>query len=187
MLIDAKSKKVFEKPDTGLFLGVLADIIYVKDKPTRFGPKDVARLVWVLNAKDTEGNYYRVMTEANQSMHENARLYAIIKDIQLGTPPAVPFDPDSLIGTVRKLVVVREKSEDGTKDFANIKAYTKPDAGETFAVPTGFVRSKDRAAKGALTTTGTAALAAAPAATAPAATIAPVATAPEINDEDIPF
>ena len=51
MIIENKGK-VFEKPDNGLFLGVLADIIYIKDKPSKFGPKDVARLVWILNARD---------------------------------------------------------------------------------------------------------------------------------------
>lgn len=143
MLINNNSK-TYEKPDSGLFLGVLADIVYIKAKATKFGPRDVARLVWILDAKDKEGNYYRVMTEANQSLNEKARLYSILKDIRGGTPPPVPFDPDELIGAVNQLVITREKSQDGTKDFANVKAIIPNTSGKTFAVPAGFIRAKDK-------------------------------------------
>lgn len=186
MLIDAKSKKEFEKPDSGLFLGVLADIQYVANKMTKFGPKDVARLIWILNAKDSEGNYYRVMTEVNQSMHENSRLYAAIRDIQMGTPPPVPFDPDALIGTVRQLVIAREKSADGTKEFANIKAYIAPTAGQTFAVPSTFIRAKDRPKNGSQYTNSAPVAQATTTASTTANAPAPVASAP-VQDEDIPF
>ena len=176
--------KTFEKPDSGLFLGVLADVVYVKDKPTKFGLRNVVRLVWILDKKDKEGNHYRVMSECNQSLHENSRLFALLKDIRLGAAPPVPFDPDEMIGTLRKLVVVREESEDKTKVFANIKAYMKPEAGETFAIPQGFVRSKDKPAKG--TQPQQASTPATQQASAPAAQqAAPVAK--QAVEEDIPF
>lgn len=159
-MIINNNAKTFEKPDGGMFLGVLADIIYVKAKPTQYGPRDVARLVWILDAKDKEGNFYRVMTEANQSLNEKARLYSLAKDVRNGTPPPVPFELDELIGSVNNLVIVREE-KDG-KVFANIKAIV-PAPGKVFAIPQGFVRQKDKPAKGVTET------ASAPA-TAPAAT-----------------
>ncbi len=146
--------KVFEKPDSGLFLGVLADIVYIKDKPTQYGPKNKSCLVWILNAKDKEGNYYRVRTEATSSLNEKARLYSLAKDIRNGVAPPVPFELDDLIGSVNQLVISREKSADGTKDFANVKAILPAAAGQTFAIPAGFVRFKDRPAKGTAPATG---------------------------------
>jgi hypothetical protein len=179
--------KVFEKPDTGSFLAVIADVVYVKDKPTKFGPKNVVRIVWILNAKDKEGNYYRVMTEANQSLHENARLYSLLKDIRGGVAPPVPFDPDDMIGTVKNLVIVREKSEDGTKDFANIKAYLPLNPGQTFAVPQGFVRQKDKPAKGTQPAQDSAPAPQQQSAPASVQNTAPVQTTAPVQDSDIPF
>lgn len=193
MLISNTGKN-FEKPDSGLFLGVLADVIYVKDKMTQYGPKDVVRLIWILDKKDKENNYYRVMTEASQSLHENSRLFAILKDINFGTPPPVPFDPDLMIGTVRNLVIVKEKSDKidpktgQPKEFSNIKAYMPTNPGQTFAVPQGFVRAKDKPAKGTQPqqkpqqTAGPAPQSAA----APAPNAAPVQAAPT-NDQEISF
>ena len=143
MIVDNTSK-TYEKPDSGLFVGVLADIVYFKDKPTKFGPKNTARLIWVLNAKGKDGNYYHVMTEATQSLNEKARLYTLAKDIRNGTPPPVPFELDELIGSVNGLVITREKSPDGTKDYANVKAIIPNSTGQSFAVPKDFVRHKDR-------------------------------------------
>ena len=163
MLI-SNNQKSFEKPDSGLFLGVLADIVYITGKATQYGPRDVARLIWVLEAKDKEGHHYRVMTEANQSMNEKARLYGLAKDIRNGVPPPVPFELDELLGSVNQLVISREKSADGTKEFANIKAIIAAPAGTTFVVPADFVRDKDKdKTKGKQTGTTASAPATAPA------------------------
>ena len=179
MLI-TNSAKTYEKPDSGLFLGVLADIVYIKAKPTQYGPRDVARLIWILDAKDKEGNFYRVMSEANQSLNEKARLYTLAKDIRNGVAPPVPFELDELIGSVNQLVITREKSADGTKDFANIKAIIPNTTGKTFAVPAGFVRDKDKPAKGTTQGTTQATTTASASATAPAAA-ASVDTSKEVQ------
>lgn len=165
MLIQ-NSGKTYEKPDSGLFTGVLADIVYIENKPSQYGPRNVARLVWILDAKDKNGNNYEVMAEASQSMNEKARLYGLAKDIRNGTPPPVPFELDELIGSVNQLVISREKSVDGTKDFANIKAIIPAKPGEVFKIPAGFVRRKDRPKNGPASTTTVSAPATAPAASA---------------------
>lgn len=177
-MLVSNNVKPFEKPDSGLFTGVLADVIDLGNLPTSFGPKPKVRLVWILDAKDKEGNFYRVMTQATASLNEKARLYGIVKDIRDGAAPPVPYDLDLLIGKVNQLVISREKSADGTKEFANVKAIIPAKQGTTFAVPQGFVRQKDK--KDQKSTTGTTASAAA--SQAPAA----VASGADTTD-DIPF
>ncbi|MGH7744948.1 MAG: hypothetical protein ACREQ5_09110 [Candidatus Dormibacteria bacterium] len=142
MIINNTGKN-FEKPDAGLFVGVLADVVDLGLKDYGYGPKLQIRLVWILNAKDKEGNYYRVATQATGSLNEKARLYKIVRDILDAAPP-VPFDIDFLIGKVNQLLIVREKSADGTKEYANVKAIIPATEGTVFAIPQGFIREKDK-------------------------------------------
>lgn len=176
-MIIENNAKPFEKPDSGLFLGVLADIVYIKDKPTNFGPKNKSRLIWILDAKDKDGNYYRVMTEATSSLNEKARLYSLVKDIRNGVPAPVPFELDELIGSVNQLVISREKSPDGTKEYANVKAIIPKKADQNFAIPAGFKRSKDIVKTGAAV--GTVA--------SQTASAAPATAASVDTSDDIPF
>ena len=112
MLIDVKPGKVFELPTKGLKLGVLADIVYIKGKMTGYGLKDIARFIWLLEAKDSEGAHFRVMREVNQSMADNSSMYALITEIRGGTPPPVPYDPDVLIGTSSIIGITRTSGVD---------------------------------------------------------------------------
>jgi hypothetical protein len=153
MIIDTKPRKEFEKPDAGLFLGVLADIVYIKDKPTKYGLKNVARLVWILDAKDSEGNFYRVMKEVNQSLDPSSNLFGLATDIRNGTAPPVPFELDELIGSVNQVVVTRTAGTDKRTGkptvYANVANVLPAKANQKFAIPEGFVRAKDRPARGA--------------------------------------
>jgi hypothetical protein len=190
MLIDAKPGKVFELPKAGLKLGVLADVVYVKQKMTPFGLKDIARFVWLLEAKDTEGNNFRVMREVNQSMADNSSMYALLTEIRGGTPPPVPFDPDSLIGTSSVLGITRtsgaDKKTGKPREYANVNSVNVIEEGQpTFAIPAGFVRDVNipRDAKGNKIKTQTAApqgaqaaAAQQPAASAPATPAAAAST-----------
>jgi hypothetical protein len=177
MLVES-SMKVFEKPKSGLYRGVLADVVNLGPVTQTYQGKTkvspMVRLVWILNAKDSEGNYFRVMRQVTASMAEKANLYGIVRDIILGTPE-VPFELETIIGRNSELVVALEKSKKG-KDYANVKAIMAPLSTEVFRVPADFVRSKDRK-----NTQTTSAQTAAPASTATAA--APV----QADEEDIPF
>lgn len=187
LIIDSTGK-IYEKPDSGLFVGVLADIVYItaqeyeerqkrKNKPMPFGAKAKARLVWILDAKDKAGNYYQVSSEVNQSLNEKATLFGLVKDIRNGVPPPVPFELDELIGSVNGLVITREKSPDGKNEFANVKAIIATPAGRTFAVPAGFKRAKDTPKSGMT----------APATTTPATSNAPAQAATVDNTPVIQF
>lgn len=184
MLVNSTSK-VFEKPKSGLYRGVLADVVDIGpvtrtyQGKTRVAPE--VRLVWVLNAKDSEGNNFRVMRQVTASMSEKANLFGIVKEILLSVPTELPFELESLIGRNSELVVQLEESTKKRGTFnANVKAILAPLTADVFAVPADFVRSKDRKDKQAASPATPVGSAAAPVAT----TQAP---APQIEDEDIPF
>lgn len=180
MLVNSTSK-VFEKPKSGLYRGVLADVVdlgpitRVYKGKTRVAPE--VRLVWVLNAKDTEGNNFRVMRQVTASMSEKANLFGIVRDILL-TTPAIPFELETLIGKNSELVIALEESKKNPGTFnGNVKAIMAPLTTLIFAVPADFVRNKDKKDKEATSTQSAAPAQAATAAAAPQ----------PIEDEDIPF
>lgn len=142
--------KVFEKPKPGLYRGVLADIVDLGLISNTYQGKTemvpTVRLVWILDAKDAEGGYFRVMRQVRASMGENANLFGIVKDMTGKTPVVVAgedYDLDPLLGHNNELVIALETSKKG-KEFANIKAIMQPLTKVNFAVPSDFVRSKDR-------------------------------------------
>ena len=189
MLVES-NMKVFEKPKSGLYRGVLADVVNLGPVTQTYQGKTkvspMVRLVWILNAKDSEGNHFRVMRQVTASMAEKANLYGIVRDITLATPE-VPFELETLIGRNSELVVALETSKKG-KAYANVKAIMVPLSPEVFKVPADFVRNKDRKDAQA----GAAALvAAAPlvgqVASGLAQSASAAANAPQPEDEDIPF
>lgn len=138
------NRKEFEKPKNGPYIGVVVDVVDLGLVVTGFGPKAKIRIVWLLNSKDSEGNYFQVMSQVNASANEKSALYGIVKGI-LGVVPAPPFDAEILIGKSNQLFVVQEPSADGKKTFANVKVILPlPDGTPPMAIPAGFVRSKDR-------------------------------------------
>jgi hypothetical protein len=183
MLVNSNTK-VFEKPTSGMFLGVLADIVdlgLVRNK--KYGnTQPMVRLVWVLNSKDSEGNNFRVMKQVTASMSEKANLFGVVRDI-IGKKPEVPFELENLINTNSQLVISSEEAPDG-KVYANIKAILLPQPGTPhFAVPAGFVRNKDKKNQPATSAQPTFATTAVTAVTS----TAPAAGGVQVEDEDIPF
>jgi len=45
-LIVEDKKKVYEKPDSGTFVAVIADVVDLGPKPTKYGSRNKIRLVW---------------------------------------------------------------------------------------------------------------------------------------------
>ena len=175
------NKKNYEKPGSGAFVGVIADVVDLGIIATTFGNKSKVRIVWVLGkidgsgyAVDSEGNPFRVMSELTASIHEKSDLFKLIRGV-LGTPPpAGPYDVEQLLGRSNQLFIVREKSKDGQREFANVKGILPLPAGvPSLAIPANFVRRGAR---------NTAAGAAAPVA-APAVAAAPFtpAVAPSVQ------
>ena len=171
--------KVFEKPESGIFHGILADIVELKDVKTVYKGvekvQDCVRFIWILDKNGKDGKPLSVAQRYTKVLHENSNLYKAVKQIK-DTAPPIPYDIELLLGTIKKLVIIRDTKEGG-KDYANINGYLPPDKGVQVAVPADFVRSKDRPKQGTATATAPA---------QPAQTKAP-ASEPEVADEDIPF
>jgi hypothetical protein len=134
----------FENPKSGAFIGVVVDVAELYNVPGKFGPKNKVRIIWILDAQDSQGKPFRVMEQVNASINEKARLYEIAKGV-LGAPPAAKsFDTESLLGKANQLFIVVEKGEDG-KEYAHVKGILPLPAGAVVpTVPADFVRSKDK-------------------------------------------
>lgn len=193
MLVNSNAK-VFEKPSSNLYTAVLADIVDLgpvyNKKYDKTNP--MVRLVWILNAKDKEGNFFRVMRQVTASMGEKAHLFGIVKDIT-GSTPALPYEIENLLGKNSRLVVSLETAPNGNK-YANVKAIMSVEPGaEYFPVPKDFVRSKDRqtqqAAQAAAATSQAPAPATQQAQPNQAAAVHTPAPPPpaQADEEDIPF
>lgn len=173
--------KEYEKPQTGSYVGVLADVINLGIVQGKFGPKPTARLVWLLKDTDSEGSHFRVMIQATASMNEKAKLYKRVSEV-LNSPVPDNYDLENLIGKCNMLMVRRsETTVNGKKKiYANIESIFPLPAGTApFAIPQGFVRKKDQQQNGSSPAQ------AAPQQQAAAPVSAPVQT--EVADEDIPF
>ncbi|VVB52906.1 Uncharacterised protein [uncultured archaeon] len=144
-----RSGKEFEKPESGQYLAILADIVDLGIIKTSYNnvekSQPMTRFVWLLEVNGKDGKPLQVQARYNNNLYsakgKESNLYKAIKQI-LGTAPPVTLDPETLIGSVRKLFVIREVSEKG--DFANIMGITPAEAGKTVAIPTDFVRDKNK-------------------------------------------
>lgn len=136
------TQKEYEKPETGEFVGVIVDVVDLGKIKGKFGEKPKVRIVWTLNANDSEGNPFRTAQQVTASMNEKATLFNIIKDVD-GEAPSNSYDLDLLIGKSRKLYIKKEKGADG-KWYSNIKAIMPLGNLPALAVPANFVRAKDK-------------------------------------------
>ncbi len=178
------SNKVYEQPKGGLYEGVLADVIDLGMVQGMYGIKPRTRLIWILNATDSEGNFFRVQKSYNAVLHEKSNLYADVRDM-LGAAPSIPYELDLLIGKNFQLVIVPATKKDGTP-CVNVKAILAPKSGQNFQIPADFVRNKDRSKTQQPNTQAARPATAAPA--QPAASVqAPAAPPVETADEDLPF
>ena len=151
-LIVTDNKKQYEKPESGAYNAVLVDTADLGVVATKFGNKNKVRFIWVLGkldgsgyAVDTEGNPFRVMSEMNATTNEKSDLFKTIQGILGVAPPAGAYDVEQLIGRNNQLFIVREKSKDGQKEYANVKGILPyPPTLAPLPIPQGFVRHKDR-------------------------------------------
>lgn len=160
IIASAKSTKEYEKPETGMYHGVLADIVDLGNVTTQFKGEvkvqHMVRFVWVLDTLGKDKNRYpetfgkplQATQRFNLSLHEKANMYKTVKQILNAPPPVSETNPDydieQLIGSVRKIFILRELSEDGKKDYPNVQGVSAADPGVNVSVPQGFVRAKFR-------------------------------------------
>ena len=142
--------KTYEKPVSGQYHGVLADIVDLGMVTTTFNnqtkTQPMVRFVWILNVNGKDGKPLRVTQRFNvNSLHEKSNVYKTLKQI-IGAPPAQNLDIETLIGQTRFLWISTEAKPDG-KEFANIMGILPAQPGPNgqpiaVQIPADFVRDK---------------------------------------------
>ena len=143
--------KTYEKPDSGQYHAVLADIVDLGLVTSTYQGQTktfpAVRFVWILDRLGKDGKPLQVQQRFNvTSLHEKSNVYKTLKMI-LGAPPAQNLDIESLIGQTRLLWIQKETKADN-KEFANIMgilpAQVSPATGQQIVVPipADFIRDK---------------------------------------------
>ena len=133
---------------------VCVDITPLKAYETQYGVKQKFKIAFELDLIDKSRNPVQpwvVMTAPmTPSLHEKAGLTRFLKD-WFGRPLTAEetnnLDLDGLIGRPATVVIVHEKSQDGTKTFANIKLIMPHKHGEALKPSGLWVRLEDRPPK----------------------------------------
>jgi hypothetical protein len=152
LLATTRNGKTFEKADSGMYHGILADIQDLGPVTTTYQgiskTQEMVRFIWVLDKSGKEGPL-TVSQKLGKNLHEKSNLYKTVKQILNAAPP-LQLDLETLVGSVRQLLVVRETSgTPGTqdfKDFSNVQGIVPAQAGVTVALPQGFLRDKSKPA-----------------------------------------
>lgn len=149
LMFTTKGGANFEKPNTGMYHGVLADIVDLGEVTTVYNGQSktqpMVRFVWILNANGKDGKPLSVTARFNNNLHEKSNLYKSVKQILNAAPP-LTLNPESLIGQTRKLFIQRDVTGEGQqqKDFANILGISPADSGVGVAIPADYVRDKNK-------------------------------------------
>jgi hypothetical protein len=130
---------------------VCVDITPLKTYETQYGTKQKFKVAFELEIQDQSRNPVQpwvVMTAPmTPSLHEKAGLTKFLKD-WFGRPmseeEANGLNLDTLIGRPAFVVIAHEKSQDGTKTYANIKLIMPHKHGEPLKPSGLWVRLEDR-------------------------------------------
>lgn len=133
---------------------VCVDITPLKAYETQYGTKQKFKIAFELDLIDKSRNPVQpwvVMTAPmTASLHEKAGLTRFLKDWYgraLTAEDTTSLNLDNLIGRPATVVIVHEKSQDGTKTFANIKLIMPHKVGEPLKPSGLWVGLEDRPPK----------------------------------------
>jgi hypothetical protein len=139
-MILKKIMKPFEMCDEDSHLAVLADIVYLGTRNTKYGPKEQLRFKWLVQQTGTDGKELSVISTYNNSLGQGASLVKAITDIT-GKPPTDGFDTESLIGANNRITVKHDKKPDG-RVYPNVIAILRPGKSDPkLPIPEWFKRA----------------------------------------------
>lgn len=147
--------KVFDRPAGGVYFGTIIDLVEMSQQPTRFGPKDKIRILWVLsypnNAPylDKEGKPMTIAGFYNATVSDNSNLTKAIRQIIQGQVPVLNNTEDLerlLLGRSNQLFVTQEPDQQKPNEFVSFVAGITPLPPGAIPpqVPAGFVRFKNK-------------------------------------------
>lgn len=148
MKLSKKSSGNFVPHDDGSFRAVCVDVTPLEKQQSKFGERDIFRLVFETDApKREDGSPQCVWSRGfTPSLNEKANFRKFLRQWlgrDLTAAEEAEFDTESLIGKGANIVVVHEDSSDGDKTYANIAACT-PCKGKALEPSGTFTRKKDR-------------------------------------------
>ena len=133
---------------------VCVDITPLKTYETEYGTKQKFKIAFELDLIDQTRNpvqpWVVMSAPMTASLHEKAGLTRFLKDWHgraLTVDETTSLNLDNLIGRPATVVIVHEKSQDGTKTFANIKLIMPHKSGEALKPSGLWVRLEDRPPK----------------------------------------
>jgi hypothetical protein len=147
--------KVFEKPTGGSFLGTIIDVVDMPQQPTKFGPKDKVRILWVLAQingapyLDSTGAPFTIAGFYNATMTDNSNLTKALRQILSAAPPLINNTDDLsrlLIGRSNQLFLTQEPDQRNAGQFVTFVAGIAPLPQNVMPpqAPAGFLRFKDK-------------------------------------------
>jgi len=159
--MDVSQGKVFYKPAGGMYLGTLIDIVEKPGVVTQWGPKNKALFVWTLTKADgtpyldPEGKPFQATAWVTATMNDKStqplfrNMFKIVASILNATPPLINTTEQLetlLLGKSNGLMITQEVNpQKPTEPFVNIVGIMPLAAGQVGpAIPTGFVRAKNR-------------------------------------------
>jgi hypothetical protein len=145
----------FEKPDQGLFNGTIIDVVELGPVTTivpGVGPvtKNKMRIIWVLDKNDSTGKPFQVQGTYTFSMNEKSLLFKTVQQVYAPQAPPTPFDSEYLMGRSNQLFLIKTANpKDANDPYVNVSGLLPLAPGVAAPqAPTGFIRTKDRPAKG---------------------------------------
>ena len=153
--------KVFFKPEAGMYLGTLIDVVEKPQVSTKYGLKDKLLLVWVISNinntpyLDPEGKPYQVSAYVTATMNDKStqplfrNLYKIVYGVLGQAPPLVNSAAQLeqlLLGRQNGIIVTKEANpEKAGEFFVNVVGFTPLAPGQVPPqAPADFVRAKNR-------------------------------------------
>lgn len=147
--------KVFERPQGGAFLGTIIDVVDMPQRPTRYGPKDKIRVLWVLahiNGApylDKEGQPFTIAGFYNATQTDNSNLTKALRQILSAQPPLITNTEDLtrlLLGRSNQLFLTQEPDQQKAGEFVTFVAGISPLPPGVVPpqAPAGFVRSVNK-------------------------------------------
>jgi hypothetical protein len=153
--------KVFERPSGGAYLGTIIDVVDMPQQPTKYGPKDKVRVLWVLSQitgapyLDKEGQPFTIAGFYNATLTDNSNLTKALRQILQAQPPLITKTEELavlLLGRSNQLFLTQEPDQnkpvgpDGKPQFATFVAGISPLPPGVVPpqAPAGFVRHKDK-------------------------------------------
>lgn len=154
MKLTKKGAGSFNPHDEGTFRAVCVDVTPLVKQQSKFGDREVFRLVFETDAEPREdGSRQCVWSRGfTPSLNEKANFRKFLRQWfgrDLTAAEEAEFDTEALIGKAAQVVIMHEHADNG-ETYANLVACTKHDAknGEPLAPSGKFIRKKDKQEKG---------------------------------------